>query len=106
MILYRQLRVTSRTSQRRNCKSGLCCFAPPCARSAGFANNPLEILFGLLEFLFAELFALGFDQILETFRKSCHRGFWFLGRCRHVRTSLGVCALAAHIQCSLLAKSG
>src|ERR1700733_3697373 len=106
MISYRQLRVTSRISQRKNCKSGLCCFAPPCARSAGFTDNALEILFGLLEFFFTEFLALGLNQILEALRKSCHRRFWLLSRCRHVRTFLRAGALAAHTQCSLLGKAG
>ena len=75
----------------------LCGFAPPCARSAGFINDPLEVFFGLLEFFFAELLALGSDQILEALGKSRHRGFWLLGRCRHGRTFPGTRVLVTHI---------
>ena len=64
---------TSRMSRRMNYGSGLCCFAPPSARSAGFTDDTLEICFSLLECFFTELLALGFHQGLETLNKSRHR---------------------------------
>jgi hypothetical protein len=91
-------------SRRMNCGSGLCCFAPPSARSAGFADDPLELFFGLLELFFAELLALGLNQALEALYQSRHRRFRLPSRCRHSRTLLGRCARIADTQFNLRGK--